>query len=61
MTSSVAADDFWAKFWACTPDGDESSVDCEHVADLQNTLSGEGATAKLVNATDCILVQTAIG
>ena len=58
---SVATDDFWAKFWACTPDGDESGVDCEHVADLQNTLSGEGATTILVNATDCIVVQTAIG
>ena len=57
----MATDDFWAKFWVCIPDGDESSVDCEHVADLENTLSGVNLITVLVNATDCIVVQTAIG
>ena len=57
---SVAADDFWAKFWEYAPDGDKSSIGGEHLADLGYAISGVGAAAIIVKAAELVVVQAAI-
>ena len=54
MTSSVAADDFWAKFWAYAPDGDKISIGGEHIADLGYAIGGVGALSTRVDAAEMI-------
>ena len=41
------------------PDGREGSVGAKHVSELRNSLSGVGAKATLIDATESVAIQTA--